>query len=320
MPGLINKEPAPVSVKAGQYEFLKLHASGYDLRDLYHWMLTLTWRRFSAFIFGVYLALNLFFAALYYARQDCIGEMPPGSFGGAFFFSVETLATVGYGHMYPATWYGHVVTTVEIMTGMFGLAVMTGLIFVRFSRPNARVLFSSTAVVGPFNGTPAFMVRVGNMRHQALVEVEFRLMMTCNELTAEGEIFRRFYPLTLQFDRLIMFPAAVTVRHMIDETSPLHGWAPEQWEKQDVRFPGVGGGGGHSDPGVRAEPDALLLGERAIWAQIRRDLHRSWRSADGSRLRTAARDGDLRAGGGVRTARGRPPLNPCPRRPTLAPR
>jgi inward rectifier potassium channel len=162
--------------------------------------------------------------------------MKPGSFFEAFFFSVQTLATVGYGHMYPQTLYGHIVTTIEIMSGVFLLAVMTGLIFVRFSRPAARILFSKNVVIAPFNGCPTLMLRVGNLRHQSMVEVEFRIMFTRDELILEGDNFRHFYNLKLAFDRLAAWPAALTLRHTIDETSPLYGATAESLEAQRALF------------------------------------------------------------------------------------
>jgi inward rectifier potassium channel len=204
------------------------------LRDTYHWLLTLSWPQFSAFILGVYLAVNLVFSIFYYLGRPCIAGMD--SFADAFFFSVETLATVGYGHFYPDTLYGHIVATVEIMLGMFGLAVITGLIFVRFSRPTARLVFSRKLVISSFDGQPALMLRVANLRHQAMAEAEFRLMFIRNELVKEGEMMRRFYQLPLQFDRLITFPVAITIRHIIDEKSPLHGMVAKDMEESDARF------------------------------------------------------------------------------------
>jgi len=136
---------------------------------------------------------------------------------------VQTLATVGYGHMYPQTLYGHIVSTVEIMTGIFLLAAMTGLIFVRFSRPIARVVFSNSLVVAPLNGKPTLMVRIGNENQHSMVEAEFRIMFSRDEPLVEGGDFRYFYVLKLHFDRLTVFPAALTLRHTIDNKSPLFG-------------------------------------------------------------------------------------------------
>jgi inward rectifier potassium channel len=199
-------------------------------------MLTLSWPQFSLFVLAIYVAINLTFGLGYYLRPDCIAEMPPGSWEDAFFFSVETLATVGYGHMYPATTYGHLLATAEIMTGMFGLAIITGLIFIRFSRPIARIIFSRVMVLSPFDGQPALMWRVANLRDEAMTEAEFRIILMRTEPTKEGAGFRRFYPLKLQFDRLILFPAVLTVRHIIDEESPLHGRTLADMEREETRF------------------------------------------------------------------------------------
>jgi inward rectifier potassium channel len=165
-----------------------------------------------------------------------VAELPPGSFLRASFFSVETLATVGYGHMYPDSVYGHLISMFEIMVGMFGLAVITGLIFVRFSRPTARIHFSKIAVIAPFDGVPNLMIRVANLRHQAMVEPDFRMILLRSIMTAEGDDVRRFRSLTLDFDHLITFPVVLTVRHRIDEESPLFGMTPEDFQQQDIRI------------------------------------------------------------------------------------
>jgi len=225
-----------IRVRAGQFEFVKLNAEKFDWRDTYHLILTLSWPQFAGFIFGIYLLINLIFAALYMLDAHAVAEMPPGSFLHAFFFSVETLATVGYGHMYPESLYGHTISMLEIMLGMFGLAVITGLIFVRFSRPTARMQFSKVAVIAPFDGVPNLMIRVANLRHQAMVEPEFRMILLRNTITVEGEEVRRFRSLKLEFDRLVAFPAVLTVRHRIDEESPIFGMTPEDFRQQDIRI------------------------------------------------------------------------------------
>lgn len=220
----------PVSVRSGQIEFLKLNVEKWGWPDAYQWLLGLTWPQFAILLGAVYIALNLFFASLYALGGDCVAAMRPRSFLDAFFFSVQTLATVGYGHMYPSNLYGNIVTTIEIMCGIFLLAVITGLIFVRFSRPTARVVFSKTIVIAPLNGRPTLMLRIGNLRQRHMVEAEFRVMFNRDEPLAEGGDFRYFYNLKLQFDRLPTFPAALTLRHVIDEQSPLFGATPELLE------------------------------------------------------------------------------------------
>ncbi len=141
----MKKTNPPISVRAGKLEFLKLNAARWDKRDTYYWLLTLTWPRFALFLSGAYVGVNLLFALLFtLGGSEAIAEMRGGSFVDAFFFSVETLATIGYGHMYPVSFYGHLVVTAEVIVGMFGMAVVTGLIFVRFSRPTASLEFTRT--------------------------------------------------------------------------------------------------------------------------------------------------------------------------------
>src|SRR5246127_5097455 len=187
-----------VSIRAGQVEFVKVGTDAWRWRDVYRWLLSLRWPRFAAFVAALYVGLNLLFATLYSLQQDSIAGTTGGHwFFDCFFFSVQTLATVGYGHMYPQTLYGHIVTTIEIMSGIFLLAVITGLIFVRFSRPIARVMFSNSMVIALLNGKPTLMVRIGNENHHSMVEAEFRIMYSRDEQLVEGGDFRYFYDLEL---------------------------------------------------------------------------------------------------------------------------
>lgn len=226
----------PVATRAGRTEFLKINAAVGGWRDSYHWVLSLSWPRFAFFLAGSYVVINLLFAALYVVQPGCIADLEPGSFPLAFFFSVETLATVGYGHNYPATVYGHIIVTIEIFLGMIWLAVITGLIFVRFARPTARIVFSNCLAIGQFDGRLSMMYRVANLRHTSMAEAEFRLLYSRDELVAEGDIIRRFYQLKVYPDRMVSFPAALIIRHTIDEQSPLFGLTSERLEKEDAFF------------------------------------------------------------------------------------
>jgi inward rectifier potassium channel len=224
-------------MRSGQVEFVKVNTDAWRWRDVYRWLLSLRWPQFAALVGALYIALNLLFATLYAVDANSIAGTTGGQwFYDCFFFSVQTLATVGYGHMYPQTLYGHIVTTIEIMSGLFLLAVMAGLIFVRFSRPIARIAFSNSIVIAPLNGKPTLMVRVGNENHHSMVEAEFRIMFSRDEPLIEGGDFRYFYNLKLHFDRLTVFPAALTLRHVIDETSPLHQATPESLESDRALF------------------------------------------------------------------------------------
>jgi len=226
-----------VFVRSGQVEFVKVGADTWKWRDVYRWLLSLRWPQFAAFVALVYVGLNLLFALFYsFDPKSVAGTTTSQWFLDCFFFSVQTLATVGYGHMYPQTIYGHIVSTVEIMTGVFLLAVMTGLIFVRFSRPIARVVFSRSMVIAPLNGKPTLMVRVGNENHHSMVEAKFRIMYSRDQNLIEGGDFRYFYDLKLHFDQLTVFPAALTLRHEIDQQSPLHGATLESLEAERALF------------------------------------------------------------------------------------
>ncbi|NJM36779.1 MAG: ATP-sensitive inward rectifier potassium channel 10 [Akkermansiaceae bacterium] len=230
------KSPSAITTQAGKIQFVRTNSVKPGLRDLYRSILALSWPQFAVVVLSVYLLLNVLFACTYLAGGVCITGMLPGSFSSAFFYSVQTLSTVGFGHLHPANLYGDVVTTIEIVVGMFFTAVITGLIFVRFSRPVARLLFSEKMVISNYNGKPTLQIRVANLHHQAMVEAEFRMMIVRKELIDGDDAARRFHTLKLEFDRLVIFPAAVTIRHVIDETSPLHGVTYAQLEASATRF------------------------------------------------------------------------------------
>jgi len=151
-----------------------------------------------------------------------------------FYFSIETLATVGYGDMHPQTNYGHLVATVEIFTGMSFLAVMTGLIFARFSRPRARFVFADYPVVTAHQGQPTLMMRVANARNNTISQATARLWLFRLEYTAEGHQLRRFYELKLERQEHPMFALSWTLLHRIDENSSLFGVGTEELEKTDA--------------------------------------------------------------------------------------
>ena len=195
-------------------------------RDAYHVLLTMRWRRFFALVFAAYLAVNGMFALGYWALGDAIENARPGSFLDCFFFSVQTLATIGYGKFAPRTIGANLLVTVEALLGLVGLAVTTGLVFARFSRPTARVLFSKVAVVAPYEGVPSLMFRMANARGNEIVEARLRLTLLRNERTAEGDKVRRLHDLKLRRSEHGAFALSWTAVHPIDETSPLYGFDP----------------------------------------------------------------------------------------------
>ena len=141
-----------VHIRLGEIDALKLGARRFDLRDPYYLVLTLSWPTFFALTVVTYLVVNLCFAGAYWAVPGAVNGVRPGVFLDCFFFSIETLATVGYGVMSPGTLYGHIVASTEIIFGMMSMAVITGLVFARFSRPRGHILFSRVAVVAPYEG------------------------------------------------------------------------------------------------------------------------------------------------------------------------
>jgi len=191
------------------------------LGDLYHRLLTLPWWAFLLGLAVVYLGLNILFAGLYLLGNGSIASARPGVFSDAFFFSVETISTIGYGQMSPATLYGNLVMTVEALFGLTLLAGAAGLVFARFSRPTARVMFSKVAVVAPYNGVPTLSFRLANERRNQILEAQVSATLVRDERTTEGEWMRRFYDLQLARRRSPIFAMTFTVMHPIDPASPL---------------------------------------------------------------------------------------------------
>lgn len=196
------------------------------LSDVYHLLLTSRWSLLLPALAGAYLAANALFAALYLALGDAIEHARPGSFADAFFFSVQTMATVGYGNFWPRTTAANIVATAEMIAGGMGLALMTGLVFAKFARPTARVLFSEVAVVRTWEGVPSLVFRMANARSSQIVEARVAVMLLRNERTAEGDEARRLHDLRLLRDRSALFALTWTAIHPIDAHSPLFGATP----------------------------------------------------------------------------------------------
>jgi inward rectifier potassium channel len=208
----------------------------YDWRDPYHLALTLSWPRFIALFFGINIAINIIFAALYLMQPGSVSNVAPGSLSDAFFFSLQTLATVGYGVMAPQTVYGHIVASLEIFSGMAFTAIMTGLVFVRFSRPRARLAYASHAVVCNFNGRRMLMIRIANGRAHPLTDATAHLSALIDEWTTEGQFFRRTHDLQLVRERIPIFSLVWTLMHELDETSPLYRCGTADFAKTLTRL------------------------------------------------------------------------------------
>jgi inward rectifier potassium channel len=223
-------------VRVGEYVFIKKGISRFDLRDPYHVAVTLSWPQFLATLLGLYLSVNVVFAILYSVVPGSITFARPGNFIDAFFFSFETLATVGYGEMYPHGLYGHLISSAEIVCGLAFTAILTGLTFVRFSRPRAKFAFADVLVVTKQNGIPTLMLRVGNGRAGVLGDAHAKLNVLLNESTSEGQTFRRAHELKLQRAHIPVFPLTWTIMHTMEEGSPLYGYDAEQVIAADARI------------------------------------------------------------------------------------
>ncbi len=196
-------------------------------RDPYHLMLTVPWWGFLVIVALTYVAVNLTFALAYLTGGNCIENATPGSLLDAFFFSVQTLASIGYGAMYPTTVYANILVTLEALVELIGLAIVTGLAFARFSQPTARVMFTKFAVIQPYHGVPTLMFRTANQRANQILEAKLRVYLLRDEVSAEGHFMRRFYDLKLLHERTPSFTLTWMAMHPINPDSPLSGTSPE---------------------------------------------------------------------------------------------
>lgn len=219
-----------------ELQITKVGARRYDFGDPYHVALTISWPVFLTGVVAALALINLLFAVLYCLQPGALANTHAGSLEDAFFFSVETLSTVGYGDMAPVTRYAHWVAVIETFSGMAFTAIVTGLIFVRFSRPRAKVLYAEHMVITRHNHQPTLMVRFGNGRMNLLTDAHVRLSVLLRETTAEGQSFRRIHDLELARAHFAIFGLTLTVMHRIDAASPLHGLTVEALAAEEARF------------------------------------------------------------------------------------
>jgi inward rectifier potassium channel len=196
-------------------------------QDIYYYTMTLSWPVFFACFALLFISVNLVFATLYMLGQNAIGNLLPDNFLGAFFFSVETLATVGYGDMHPQTVYGHTIATLEIFVGMSGIALITGVMFARFSRPRSSIIFAEHPVSHEVDGRRILMVRLANSRMNIISEAAAKLRLIRDEEMPGSGSFRKIYDLRLEREQHPIFILGWTVMHVIDQSSPLFGLSAE---------------------------------------------------------------------------------------------
>lgn len=202
----------------------------------YHLLLTISWPKFFGLVILFYLAVNSLFALAYLlcGPAALAGEGVNGgnAFMRAFFFSVQTLSTIGYGHISPLSLAANLIVALEALIGLLGVALITGILFARFARPTAKILFSEHAIVAPYHGITAFEFRLANARRNQLVELNIKVILAVFE-EAAGRRTRRFYKLELEREQVVFFPLSWTVVHPINENSPL-------WQRTEAELDEMG--------------------------------------------------------------------------------
>jgi inward rectifier potassium channel len=228
-------KPLKLTVPGATYHMKVIGHRPTPLRDLYYGLLKVPWWAAFAIISGLFLLVNALFAVGYRSTGG-IANARPDSFADAFFFSVQTLATIGYGAMYPQSRAAHALVVAESILGLTLTALATGLVFAKFSRVRARVTFSHQVAIAPMNGVPTLMFRFGNERGNQIVNAEISAMLIRTERTAEGGTFYRSYDLRLVRNRAFSLSRSWTGLHVIDRDSPLYGQTPESCAEREIEI------------------------------------------------------------------------------------
>ena len=232
----MGRESRRERVRVGEYEFHIVGGRPVGLRDLYHGLLRLPWWVALTTVVATYLALNALFAALY-LLDGGIQNARPGSFADAFFFSVQTMGTIGYGAMYPASATANLLVVAESVIGLLAVALATGLVYARFSLTRARVVFSKNVAIAPMDGVPTLMIRIGNERRRnQIVDAHFRLTLSRTTRTSEGVVMYRSVDLDLVRASAPVMTRSFTVQHCIAPESPLFGQTPESLARAEAEL------------------------------------------------------------------------------------
>jgi inward rectifier potassium channel len=221
-------------VRFGDHEII---TEGIDLNfwaDISHRCMTASWPSFVGGAVLVFVVFNALFGLLYWIGDQPISNVTRNDYLDYLYFSIETLSTAGYGDMHPQTHYGHFVAAIELFTGIFSMSVMTGLVFSRFARPRARLLFANNPVISTQEGKPTLMVRLANERHNIIGNATARLWVLKNIVSAEGQSLRRFSELSLLKNEHPALALSWTLYHVLDEQSPLHGLGADDMKAAGV--------------------------------------------------------------------------------------
>jgi inward rectifier potassium channel len=236
-PRTSKKHRPALQLNAERARFPQIDALGTKLsfhEDFYHVILRLSWKAFFGFVTLAFGAVNVLFALLYMAVPGSV--LHATAFIDHFFFSVETLATIGYGEMSPQNHWAHAIVTLESLAGIASTAMITGLTFVRFARPTARILFSDKMVIFPRDGIPHLMFRMANWRRNQIAEAQLNIFILTSETTQEGETIRRPVRLELVRDKNPLFALSWTAMHCIDASSPFYGDGLDRLREQGAEI------------------------------------------------------------------------------------
>lgn len=223
--------------KNGSFNIQRSGLPFFESFSIYHWLISMSWTKFCLLILAGYLVVNLIFASLYYAggEENFAGMIVSNNFErflNEFFFSTQTFTTVGYGRINPVGVYSNIVSSIESLTGLLSLALATGLLYGRFVKPIAKIIYSDNAVISPYESINGFQFRMANKRSDHnMVEVSVELMLA----TVENDS-RKFYTLKLEYGKINMFTATWTVNHPINEESPIYGMTADDLKALDAEF------------------------------------------------------------------------------------
>ena len=225
----------------GSFNIHRVEQSRWNSTSIYHSLIKMKWFKFNFIILSYFIIVNLFFAACYYIAgieglRGIEGTTETDKFWEAFFFSTQTISTVGFGRLSPGSHSISIIASIESLIGLLGFAIATGVIYGRFAQPKASIIFSKKAIIAPFKNSTAFQFRIANkMRNSQINDIEARVTMAKLEME-NGIPVRRFLPIELELKKIIFFPMTWTINHPIDENSPLYGMAAKDLEESDVEF------------------------------------------------------------------------------------
>lgn len=227
--------------KDGSFNIDRIEVSRWSSVSMYHAMITMPWKKFNLIVFTYFMIINLLFACAYYwtgidGLNGVQAQNNTDKFLEAFFFSTQTMSTVGFGRINPITHLASSIAAIESLVGLLGFALATGLLYARFSRPVARLLFSKNAIIAPYKKTNAFQFRIANkMRNSQLSDMHCRVTVAKYEIE-NGTRVKRFRPLILELKNIVFFPMTWTINHPIDEESPLFGMTTNDMKEADLEF------------------------------------------------------------------------------------